>query len=131
LGYARAIIKGDYKYYAIRYPEFAQNRTKEMRAEVLKAYNEPRRIKKMKIVNKNDPMAPYSHFSTVPGGEAAEHESYGKVPSYFDLNQLYNIKDDPTEQNNLINDEASQVIYKELKAELKAHLAKLPGKFDL
>jgi arylsulfatase A-like enzyme len=131
LGYARAIIKGDYKYYAIRYPQFAEKMTKEERAEALRAYNEPRRICKMNIVNEDNPMAPYSHFSLVPGGEAAEHESYGIVPSYFDRDQLYNIKDDPTEQKNLVNDEASQDIYRELKNELKNHLAKLPGKFDL
>lgn len=81
----------------------------------------------MGLANSENPMAPYSHFSVVPGGQLAEHESYGKLPAYFDRDQLYNLKDDPTEQNNLVNDEASQKIYKELKAELKKHLDEMPG----
>ncbi|MFA9391147.1 MAG: sulfatase [Prolixibacteraceae bacterium] len=131
LGYARAIMKGDYKYYAVRYPEFAENMTKDERAKVLTAYNEPRLVKKMDVVNTDQPMAPYSHFSLVPGGESAEHESYGKLPAYFDQDQLYNLKVDPTEQKNLIKDPAHQAIYQELKAELEAHLAEMPGKFEL
>lgn len=131
LGYARAIIKGNYKYLAVRYPEFAVNRTKEERAKVLEGYNVPRIIKKMAIVNPDNPMAPYSHFSLVPGGEHAEHGSYGKLPAYFDQDQLYNLKDDPTEQMNLANDEAHKEIYEQLKQELKAHLAKMPGKFKI
>jgi arylsulfatase A-like enzyme len=131
LGFARAIIKGDYKYYAVRYPDYADKRTKEERAEILEAYNAPRRIKKMGLANPDDPMAPYSHFSVIPGGQLAEHESYGKLPAYFDRNQLYNLKDDPTEQKNLADDEAYREIYKELKAELKKHLDEMPGKFEL
>ncbi len=85
----------------------------------------------MMIVNEDNPLAPYSHFSLVPGGEQAENESYGKVPSYFDRDQLYNIKDDPKEQKNLVGDETHQKIYKELKSELKNHLSELPGKFEI
>jgi len=131
LGYARAVIKGDYKYYAIRYPQFAEKRTKEERAKVLKAYNEPRMAKNMGIVNPDDPMAPYSHFSLVPGGEQAENESYGKVPSYFDKDQLYNIKKDPNELNNLVDDEKYRDVYLELKGLLEQHLSEMPGKFNL
>jgi arylsulfatase A-like enzyme len=131
LGYARAVVKGDYKYYAIRYPEFAKRRTKEERAKVLKGYNEPRIAKNMGIVNPDDPMAPYSHFSLVPGGEQAEHESYGKVPSYFEKDQLYNIKKDPNELNNLMDDEKYRDVYLELKELLEQHLSEMPGEFKL
>ena len=131
LGYARAIIKGDYKYYAIRYPQFAEDMTEEERAEKLEAYNESRRFRNMMIVNEDNPLAPYSHFSLVPGGEQAENESYGKVPSYFDRDQLYNIKEDPKELNNLVDEKAYREIYLELKSELKNHLTDLPGKFAL
>lgn len=131
LGYARAIIKGDYKYYAIRYPQFAENMTEDERAEVLEAYNEGRRFRNMKIVNEDDPLAPFSHFSLVPGGEQAENESYGKLPAYFDRDQLYNIKLDPFEQRNLISDEDHEEIFGELKKELLDHLSTMPGRFDL
>ncbi|GAB1855460.1 hypothetical protein MHTCC0001_02940 [Flavobacteriaceae bacterium MHTCC 0001] len=131
LGYARAVVKGDYKYYAIRYPGFAENMTKEERVKALNAYNAPRLIKKMDVVNQDNPMAPYSHFSIIPGGQSAENRSYGKLPAYFDRDQLYNLKDDPTEQKNLIDDEAHKEIYMALKKELEDHLSKLPGKFNL
>lgn len=131
LGYARAIIKGDYKYLAVRYPDYAENMSKKDRAKALENYNAPRIIKKMGIVNPENPMAPYSHFSVVPGGEQAEHESYGKLPGYFDRDQLYNLKEDPNEEENLVNKEEYQNILLELKAELEKYLLQLPGKFDL
>lgn len=131
LGYARAIVKGGYKLYAIRYPEFAKNWSKEDRLAKLAAYNGPRMIKRMRIVNENDAMAPFSHFSIIPGGGAAEHESYGKLAAYFEEDQLYNLIADPYETNNVISNEHYKEIYDDLKAELKAHLSKMPGKFDL
>jgi len=130
LGYARAVIKGDYKYYAIRYPAFARNMSPEDRAQKLEEYNDTRRFRNMKIVNE-DPMAPFSHFSLVPGGEQAEHESYGTRPAYFETDQLYNIQEDPNELKNLANDPEHAEKLKELQDELKEHLAGLPGKFDI
>ena len=130
LGYARGIIKGDYKYMAIRYPEAAGKMTMEERTAVLEAYNETRRRMKTDPVN-FDPAAPFSHFSTVPGGEQAEHESYGKLPGYFDPDQLYNLANDPTEQNNLANNPEYAAKLDELKGELKNYLVELPGTFAL
>lgn len=65
----------------------------------------------MRIANKDNPMAPYSFISLVPGGEQAEHQSEGKLPAYFKQDQLYNIKDEPAEQKNLAKDEAHKEIY--------------------
>jgi arylsulfatase A len=128
LGYARGVIKGDYKYMAIRYPEYARNMSLEERARRLEEYNETRRRMKTKIVN-TDPEAPFSHFSTVPGGEQAEHESYGKLPAYFDPDQLYNLKADPTEQVNLAGDPEHAAKLAEMKALLTTYLEDLPGTF--
>lgn len=130
LGYARAVIKGNYKYYAVRYPEFASILTPEQRAEKLDAYNESRRFRKMKIVN-YDPMAPFSHFSIVPGGQQAENASYGKKPAYFEPDQLYHISKDPDELDNLINDPAYKEKLEELRKELQQYLDILPGKFKI
>ncbi len=130
LGYARAVIKGDYKYYAIRYPEYARNWTPGERAEVLNKYNEGRKFRNMVIVNR-DPEKPFSHLEVVPGGGHAENQSYGKLPGYFDPDQLYDIKDDPGEMNNLANDPEYREILHELKAELQKYLDDLPGKFEL
>lgn len=130
LGYARAVIKGDYKYYAVRYPDYAKNRTLEERQEVLKEYNDGRRFRNMLIVN-YDPQAPYSHLMTIPGGGQAENETYGKKPGYFDADQLYNIKEDPDELNNLADNPEFVDILDDLKAELKTYIADLPGTFDV
>jgi arylsulfatase A-like enzyme len=130
LGFARAIIKGDYKYYAVRYPEYAVNMTRKERIEKLDAYNETRRFRNMKIVN-YDPMAPFSHFSVIPGGQQAENESYGTRPAYYEADQLYNIKDDPGEVNNLASDPKFREILEDLKSDLRDYTRDLPGKFNI
>jgi arylsulfatase A-like enzyme len=130
LGYARAVLKGDLKYYAVRYPSSALEWTPEERAEKLESYNDTRRFRNMPIVN-YDPSAPFSHFSLVPGGEQAENESYGTRPGYFDADQLYNIKEDPGEMNNLADDPEYAEKILELKKDLQEYLDDLPGKFAL
>jgi arylsulfatase A-like enzyme len=130
LGYARAVIKGDYKYYAVRYPDYATNWTPEQRDSVLNRYNKGREFRSMEIVNR-DPTKPFSHLEVIPGGGSAEHGSYGKLPGYFDADQLYNLKEDPDELNNLAKDAGHQQILQEMKNELQKFLDELPGKFDL
>ena len=130
LGYGRAIIKDNYKYYAIRYPEYAREMSAEERADILEAYNEGRRFRNMQVVNE-DPAAPFSHFETIPGGGQAEHGSYGKKPAYFERDQLYDLSNDPEEKNNLADDPEYQDIMKELKKELRQMTDKLPGNFPL
>lgn len=128
LGYARGVMRGDYKFMSVRYPEYARNMTAETRAKILKEYNEPRVFKKMRIVNE-DPSAPFSHFSVMPGGEVAEHESYGKLPAYFDPDQMYNLKVDPTEQKNLVGNPEYADLARSMREELTDYLADLPGVF--
>jgi len=130
LGYARAVIMGNYKYYAVRYPEYAKNWTAEERAGVLDRYNDGRPFRNMAIVNR-DPEKPFSHLEVVPGGGHAENQSYGKKPGYFDPDQLYDLEADPGEMNNLANNPEYREILLELKAELQEYLDDLPGKFDL
>jgi hypothetical protein len=101
---------------AIRYPESASTRSIEERTDILNAYNETRIRMKTKPVNR-DPAAPYSHFSTVPGGEQAEHESYGQRPGYFDPDQLYDLVNDPEERKNLASDPEQAGRLQELKME--------------
>jgi len=130
LGYARAVMKGDYKYYAVRYPEYAKNRTPEERAKTLNKYNTGREFRKMTIVNR-DPAKPYSHLEVVPGGGHAEHETYGKKPGYFDVDQLYYLKTDPNEINNLADNPRYKDILDNLKLELHKYTDELPGKFEI
>lgn len=130
LGYARAVIKGKYKYYALRYPDYALNWTADERAAELDRYNKGREFRNMNIVNR-DPEKPFSHLEVVPGGGNAEHQTYGKLPGYFDLDQLYDLESDPGEMINLANDPENQEVLQEMKLILGAYLDNLPGKFDL
>jgi hypothetical protein len=84
----------------------------------------------MEIVNR-DPDKAFSHLEVVPGGGHAEHGSYGKLPGYFDPDQLYDLEADPGELNNLAGDPVYGEVLKEMRAELKGYLDILPGKFDL
>ncbi len=130
LGYARSVIKDKYKYYAVRYPEYAMNWTLDERKDKLERYNRGRELRNMAVVNR-DPQKPFSHLELVPGGGQAEHGSYGKRPGYFDRDQLYDLETDPGEMVNLASDPGFQIILKEMKDELSTYLEALPGKFDL
>ncbi|MBI9072982.1 MAG: sulfatase-like hydrolase/transferase [Melioribacteraceae bacterium] len=130
LGFARGVRKGDYKYLAVRYPEYAMNWTVEERQKVLDEYNDARRFRKVNIVNE-DPTKPFSHLEILPGGGDAEKESTGKYPAYYEADQLYNITEDPGELKNLAKEKKYQAKLKEMQTELKKYLENLPGKFEL
>lgn len=130
LGYARAVIKGKYKYYAVRYPSYATNWSDTERAAELNRYNQGRTFRHMPIVNL-DPAAPFSHLEVVPGGGQAEHETYGKFPGYFDPDQLYDLEKDPSEQVNLATDPEYESILEDMKATLQEYINDLPGTFKL
>jgi len=130
LGYARAVIKGNYKYYAVRYPEYAKKWTLEERTAELDRYNKGREFRNMLIVNR-DPEKPFSHLEVVPGGGQAENETYGVLPGYFDPDQLYDLKNDPNERVNLANDPDYEEILVDLKKTLKSYTESLPGKFEI
>jgi len=130
LGFVRGIRKGEWKYIALRYPEYARNMTLKERQRVLDAYNEDRRFRNMPIVN-TDPSKPFSHLEVLPGGGHAEFESTGKYAGYYDADQLYHLAEDPEEQNNLAKEPAFQDKLRELKSDLKKILDQLPGQFAL
>jgi arylsulfatase A len=102
----------------------------EERKAALDAYNKTREFRSMRIVNR-DPEKPYSHLEVVPGGGEAEHASYGKLPGYFDFNQLYNLEEDPGETKNLANEPEYRDILLEMKKELQKYIDDLPGIFKL
>jgi len=131
LGYARAIVKDNFKYYAVRYPEWATNKTMAERKVMLDEYTKFRESFGEHGIS-NDPSAPYGQLEMFPGGGGAENSAYRTMPNFSDPDQLYDLKNDPTELNNLINDPNYKEKVEELKAELKSkYLEKLPGKFAL
>ena len=130
LGFARAVVKGKYKYLAVRYPSYAVNASLEERTEMLNGYNEMRRSFGGFAVN-FDPTLPYGHLEMFPGGGDAEKATYGNKSGYFDPDQLYDLEADPIEENNLALDTAYAQILDEMKAEMQLYLDELPGKFKL
>jgi hypothetical protein len=123
-------MHGDYKYYAVRYPQYAVQWDSDERIKVLEGYNSRREATGMNIVNR-DPGKPFSHLEVIPGGGAAEHESYGTRPGYFDPDQLYNLKKDPDEMINLATDPEYGEVLNQMKERLKAYTESLPGRFNL
>jgi len=131
LGYQRAITKGNYKYYAVRYPKWAYKMTLEQRKDTLAKYTAFRESFGEHAISTN-PSAPFGVLEMVPGGGGAENAAYKTMPNFTDPDQFYDIKNDPNEEHNLINDSKYADKIKELKKELKEkYLDKLPGKFEL
>ncbi len=128
LGYVRGVLKGDWKYIALRYPEMATEMTREERQRRLDQFNEGQK-QKGRPVYTEDPMHRFSHVSLIPGGGDAEHMSMGKYPAFYERDQLYYLPEDPDEKRNLAGDVKNEEKLAEMKAELKKHLANLPGTF--
>ncbi|WP_445756012.1 MULTISPECIES: hypothetical protein [Bacteroidota] len=128
LGYARAVVKGKFKYLKLNYPEYAKNATLEERTKMLDDYNEMRRSFGGKAINL-DPTLPFGHLELYPGGGGAEHETFGKKPAFFDAEQLYDLETDSAENINVASDPKYAEKLIEMRKELKAYLDKLPGQF--
>ena len=128
LGYARAVVKGEFKYITLNYPDYATNATAEERKKILDNYNEKRRSFGGEPINL-DPTLPYGHLELYPGGGGAESETYGKKPAFFDSEQLYNIVTDPTESVNLVKNPEYAAKLTEMRQALKGHLSSVPGNF--
>ena len=130
LGYARAVVKDGFKYYAVRYPKWATEFTLEQRKDTLEKYSKFRESFGEHAISK-DPKAPYGQLEMVPGGGGAEHNAYLNHPHFSAPDQLYDLINDPEEKNNLINDAKYAAKLKMLKAELRGYINSLPGKFEI
>lgn len=130
LGYAKAVVKGNYKYLALRYPEFAMKYSLEERKKMLETYSLWRESFGNERIT-NDFTLPYGQLEMIPGGGGAEHEVFGTKPGFADADQLYDVNADPNEMDNL----AKKVEYKEklmeMKTVLKSYTNQLPGKFKI
>ena len=86
MGYAYGIKTDDWKYIAIRYPEDVEKMIQ--RGERSSSWRGPG--------DKENPPQPY-----LIGHRQLAKKSSEARPNYFMRNQLYNLKDDPDEKNNL------------------------------
>ncbi len=128
MGFSRGVLKDSLKYIALRYPDFANKWTGSQRKKVLERWNKARIENKM-AYHFTDPAMPFSHVMLIPGGGDAEYQSTLRYKHYYEPNQLYDLRTDPTEQNNLYGKPEYAVKHEELKAELIKYLNNLPGNF--
>jgi arylsulfatase A-like enzyme len=128
MGYSRAVIKGKWKYLALRYPARAHNMSLDERTRVLERFNAKQKEHAKRIVT-TDPSARFSHISLIPGGGGAEAASTGKYPGYYAADQLYDLTRDPRAQENLANDPQYAGVLEEMQRELRNYLDDLPGGF--
>ena len=129
MGFARAVVRGRWKYLALRYPKRAEQMSLDERREILARFNAKQKEHDKRIVT-TDPAAPFSHISLIPGGGGAEAASTGKYPGYYDADQLYDLEADPGEQTNLATDPQHADKLDEMKQELQQYLDRLPGGFS-
>ena len=128
MGYTRAVIKGNWKYLALRYPDRARNMSSEERTRVLLRFNAKQKEHHKRILT-TDPTSPFSHISLIPGGGGAEAASTGKRAGYYDEDQLYDLSQDGGERKNLANDPQYGHVFEDMKGELRNYLNDLPGGF--
>ena len=96
IAYTRAVVKGNYKYIAIRYPVEIEEK---INAEKLQK-------------------VPQTGFFR---NSAVMYDADIKFPHYYDRDQLYNLKNDPYEQNNLAGDSRYSSVLKMMKKTLREH----------
>lgn len=130
LGFARAVVMDGFKYLAVRYPSSMRDLSLPERTKLLSDYNAFRESFGASAIN-YDPSKPYGHLEMVPGGGPAENQAYGTRASYFDADQLYDLRNDPGETVNLIDDPRYAETRQRLRAELESYLDRLPGRFPL
>ncbi len=128
MGFSRGVLKDSFKYIALRYPEFAMKWDINKRKQILDNWNAFREKNKLRH-HFTDPSLPFSHLMLIPGGGDAEFPSTKRYKHYYDTDQLYDLRTDPKEQNNLFGDPGYADKVKELQGVLKRYLDELPGKF--
>ncbi|MBL7223361.1 MAG: sulfatase-like hydrolase/transferase [Candidatus Brocadiae bacterium] len=128
IGYTRAVCTQQWKYLAFRIPP-SRRLTLEQRKAMIERYA-ANKLKHEDRVITNKPEDPLSHLG-YPGGQNTEQggpmRRYRKV--YHDPDQLFDLEADPGEQHNLATDPQYRPVLERMKAELKKHLARMPGTF--
>jgi len=107
MGATRAIIKNGYKYLAFKAPNKVKTRLENTGKKA-------------------------THLCDKPGGRGSESPALKfYAEHYFSEHQLYNIEDDPFEQNNDYAIFFNKKVVNDLKLELKKYIDKLPGTFPI
>ena len=128
IGYTRAVVTSQYKYLAFRVPPSRDiSREDNLKAMQAAANKTPSKKSGLEI----NPEGHITHIHRFPGGDGTELGNGLKRyrTHYFDRDQLYDLKHDPDEEVNLVNDPAYKTVLEEMQLALKQHLEKAPGTF--
>jgi len=131
IGHTRAVCTKKWKYLAFRIPP-SEHKSRQERLRMLENYRSRKERKdSLEESFKPDADAPITHLGITPGGVGTERGNalthYKK--HYFDADQLYDLENNPREQNSLANNPAYKKKLEVMKALLKKHIADLPGTF--
>jgi len=124
LGFTRGVLKDQWKYVALRYPQNAEH-VMDLRKQKAAAGKSPAGQGAQTQPGDAASKPPFGHI----GGNNNEEKAIRLYPSYFEPDQLFDLSKDPKEQRNLAKDPAFTAKLEEMKRELTRHLAPLPGRF--
>ncbi|MEO0793884.1 MAG: sulfatase-like hydrolase/transferase [Verrucomicrobiota bacterium] len=136
IGLARAVSTADWSYVAFYVPPSLQ-RTKAERVADAKIYYQEM-LEEAPWMAEDYPFledAPYFQLGMQPGGfrferwQLKDPENTPWASSYFDQDQLFNLKDDPTENTNLAENPEYATQLKAMQELLVEYLDDLPGTY--
>lgn len=109
--YTRAVTTDNFKYIATRFPDRI---TSQMTSDNRHRFNQEGRT---------------TGAADDPDGDFVRYNVHTRFPGYFADDQLYDVRKDPEEQNNLAQDPAYQEHLKELKKLMAEYSSQLPHQF--
>lgn len=130
MGFVRAVMKDDWKYIALRYPEPILRMDLAERQARLDDMNRSL-TERGRPVHTRDPLQPFGQLMAIPGGHDAEQGAIGAYPHYHDPDQLYDLVSDPAEQTNRFGRAGLEAKAGQLRLLMQSHLDRLPGDFPL
>jgi len=133
IGRTRAVFDGRWKYLAYRPTDYHQKMSLEDRqAELDKRINDMKSagiIEQGQWILANKPMESFFHGGIIPGGWRMEQTAREQYPSYFDNDQLFDLRADPHEQDNVAYEPGYAFQLEYMKNLLKREVSKTPGRF--
>ncbi len=120
-GFARVVQRGAYRYIAVRFPD--NHETNPLAGKPGK----PLAAKHKKLLARAGNRKGMTHGRAPTKAELNHYEVHGE--SYFDADQLYDIRKDPLERSNLAADANHAGVLKEMRKLLRQYLQRVPGPF--
>ncbi|MEM9251128.1 MAG: sulfatase-like hydrolase/transferase [Planctomycetota bacterium] len=137
IGLVRAVSTPEWKYIAFRVPPSLERTLDERMADHVAEFERMNEQWPWTKNNPNfqiDPDARYYQMGMAPGGHRFERGQRNPdaawFDNYFDADQLYHLKTDPLEGDNLADDPAHAAKLAEMQAELRSYLERLPDTFE-